>query len=35
VPSGRPRIAELTAELVVDEMAELVQKAERDPAVTP
>ena len=35
VVSGRPGVAELTAELVIDEMAELVHEAERDPAVTP
>ena len=35
VPPGRPGSAELTAELVIDEVAELVQEAERDPAVTP
>jgi enoyl-CoA hydratase/carnithine racemase len=35
VPSGRPRVAELLTELVIDEMAQLVQEAERDPAVTP
>ena len=33
VAPGRPRRAELAAELVVDEVAELVQEAERDPAV--
>ena len=32
---GRPRWAELVPELVVDEVAELVEEAERDPAVPP
>jgi hypothetical protein len=35
VVAGRPRRSERRTELVVDEVADLMQEAERDPAVPP